>query len=374
MQKFTTHIVNNFGIHGRVYVLFISAFFAGLMLFPSSVFAASLSLDPDSGSYGPGDMFIVTIRLDTTPSECVNAAQVELSYPTDWMKVTAVSKGESLLSLWTEEPRIDVENGRVSFSGGIPAGYCGRVLGDPGKTNILLKLVFTIPGNMIGGKVATGPVPLALTFGSSSSILLNDGFGNPANLEFHNAILERSMVSSGLKNEWLDEVHADNTPPDAFTATVEHNPNMFDGKFFLAFTSIDKQSGIHHFEVREDDPERLDFVRGENNHAEFIQSQSLYYYELSDQELKSRITVRAVDNARNHTDSIIAPLNGSYQRVNPISKSNIFSWDNMLILAIVLVLITLLVVFGRFFYKRKNAQESSENTEQVNHEPPHHEQ
>lgn len=283
--------------------------------------AATISLDPKTGSFGPGDMFVVTIRLDTNTNECVNVASVELLYPTDWIKATVVSKGESLLSLFTEDPRIDTEKGIISFAGGIPAGYCGRIQGDPGKSNVLAKVVFYIPGNMIGGKVATGPLPLTLSFGSSTSVLLNDGFGTVAHLDVEGSTLLREMASTQLKNEWLDIVHADGTPPDQFSATIEHDENIFDGRYFLLFTTVDKQSGIHHFEVREDDPERLDFVRGKNTHAEFEESKSLYYYELKDQELKSRITVRAVDNARNHSDFISAPLRGAYSRNEGVSAT-----------------------------------------------------
>lgn len=330
----------------------------GLSIVPQTLFAASLSLDPTEGSYGPGDMFMVTIRLDTTVDECVNVAMVELKYPQDWMRATVVSKGESLLSLWTDEPVIDQEHGAVTFSGGIPAGYCGRVQGDPGKTNILARVVFNIPGNMIGGKTATGPVPLHLSFGSTTAVYLNDGFGTPAKLQTTGANFVRTMVSGQLKNEWLDVVHGDTIPPDAFTVSVEHDPNMFEGRYFLAFSTVDKQSGVHHFEVKEDDPGKLDFIRGENERAEFITSPSLYYYELKDQELKSRITVRVYDNARNYTDRIIAPLRGSYARVEGAPAPTPASQPSWLIYGS----LPLLLVLGAGYYlsaRRKSTESGS---------------
>ena len=307
-------------IHFALKSVFLATVLCGVFSVETA-FAAVISLDPEEGAYGPGDMFVVTIRLDTDVDECINAVMVELIYPADWMKATVVSKGESLLTLWTDQPLIDSKRGAVAFSGGIPAGYCGRVQGDPGKTNILARVVFNIPGNMIGGKTATGPVELPLLFGSSTTVLLNDGFGTPGHLTYKGAKLERLLTSSQLKNEWLDIVHSDEIPPDQFSATIEHDPNIFNGKYFLAFTTVDKQSGINHYEIREDDPERLDFVRGKDKRAEFIESKSPYYYELTDQELKSRITVRAYDNARNYTDKIIAPLRGSYARVGSENDS-----------------------------------------------------
>jgi hypothetical protein len=62
-------------------------------LLPTSVSAATLSIDPDTLTVGPGDTFVATIRLETLPDECVNAASVELLYPVDWMNASAVSKG-----------------------------------------------------------------------------------------------------------------------------------------------------------------------------------------------------------------------------------------------------------------------------------------
>ncbi len=309
----------------RCFAFFLLSLFA----LPLSVFAATLSLEPASGEYGPGDMFIVTVRLDTPINECVNAASVELFYPKDWVRPTAISKGESLFSLWVEEPNINEERGLITFSGGIPAGYCGRVQGDPGKTNILLRIVFTLPGNMIGGKVTSVPEPLVFSFGEGSRVLANDGMGTNMPLQLESTTLTRLLVSPGIRNEWVDIVRADDIPPDEFTVTIERDPNILEGKYFLAFTTVDKQSGIEHFAVREDDPERLGFVRGAPKPAEFVRSPSLYYYELSDQELKSRITVRAVDKARNYTDKVLPPTRGDYSRMTmneQVSRAESLPW------------------------------------------------
>lgn len=278
-------------------------------LLPTHVFAATLSIDPEILTVGPGDTFIATIRLDTLSDECVNAVSIELYYPSDWMNASAVSKGESLLTLWADEPFVDREHGRVFLSGGIPAGYCGRVQGDPGKTNILAKIIFSIPGNMIGGKTATGELPLAIMFGSSTRVLLNDGFGTPAPLFFNNAAYRRTLTSQGMKNEWLDMVHTDNIPPDLFTITVQHDTHAFEGKNFIVFSAVDKQSGVHHYEVTEDDPINLGFSYGKKIKSSFIVATSPYV--LTDQTLQSRIIVRAYDHAGNMQEAIHAPTNGT---------------------------------------------------------------
>lgn len=286
-------------------VISLTLFFASTSL----AYAATLSIDPSDGHFGPGDTFVLTVRLDTASDECVNAASVVINYPTDWMKASAISKGESLFTLWPEEPTIDLDNGVVRFDGGIPAGYCGRVQGDPGKTNILAKVIFTIPGNMIGGKTATGPESLAVTFGADTKVLLNDGFGTLAPLTLVSGAYIRELNSLGLKNEWIDLVHEDTVPPELFHVELAKEANIFQGKFFIIFSTIDKQSGVHHYEVSEDDPEQFGFVRGKKYEKSlFVTATSPYV--LLDQELKSRVIVRAYDHSGNVSEAILPPQNG----------------------------------------------------------------
>ncbi len=303
------------GIWGTMSIMhlrFLQRFFISILLAVSPVFlahAATLSIDPATGDFGPGDTFVLTVRLDLALDECVNAANIALNYPSDWMKASAVSKGESLLTLWPEEPLVLHEKGTVSFSGGIPAGYCGRVEGDPGKTNILGKIVFSIPGNMIGGKTATGSTPLELSFSPDSEVLANDGFGTPVPLALRGGAYVRTLTSSGKGNEWLDIVHGDDLPPDIFTAALITDPKTFQGKYFIVFSTVDKQSGVHHYEVQEDDPARFGMVRGKaGEQALFITATSPYV--LRDQELGSRIIIRAIDHAGNVQETILPPKDG----------------------------------------------------------------
>ncbi len=322
--------------------------------------AATLSIDPPDGHFGPGDTFVLTVRLDTSADECVNAASVVIDYPTDWMKASAISKGESLLTLWPEEPSVDLAKGVVSFDGGIPAGYCGRVQGDPGKTNILAKIIFTIPGNMIGGKATTGPEPLAVTFGPDTKVLLNDGFGTVAPLTLVSGSYVRELTSLGLKNEWTDIVHEDTVSPELFRIELQHDANTYQGKYFIVFATIDKQSGVHHYEVSEDDPEQFGFVRGKKyEKALFVTTKSPYV--LSDQELKSRVIVRAFDHAGNVGEAILAPQNGVKSALTPVSEggSPYRFWSTLLGATI------LAVAFLWYWLRRFKARGSNSEHESV---------
>lgn len=324
--------------------------------------AATLSMDPTRESFGPGDMFVVTVRIDTDKEECINASDVDINFPKDLVKVTAVSKGESLITLWTDGPLIENNKGRVSWSGGIPGGYCGRVLGDPGKTNILGKIVFSV----INTKSTDSEVPMPITFGSSTKVLLNDGFGTVAPLLLRDAALTRSLHSAGIKNEWLDIVHGDTTPPDQFDVTVHHDQNVFDGKYFIIFSTVDKQSGVDHFEVVEDDPSRLGFIRGGNEKAHPQIAASPYI--LRDQSLKSRVIVRAIDNAGNIEEIILPPTNGVFS-VSPVTSTGsiLTTYQEIWWSALALLLIA---IIGFLYWHHHSINKQEVPSESLIHEEP----
>lgn len=331
--------------------------------FPVFASAATLSIDPNHGNFGPGDMFVVTVRIDTDKEECINASDVDMTFPKDLLKVTAVSKGESLITLWTDGPLIENEKGRVSWSGGIPGGYCGRVLGDPGKTNILGKVVFSV----INIKPTDSETPMQISFGSSTKVLLNDGFGTAAPLVLGNAMLTRTVHSGGVKNEWLDIVKGDTTPPDQFDVSVHHDQNAFDGKYFIVFSTVDKQSGVDHFEVIEDDPSRLGFVRGGNDRAHPQAAVSPYV--LRDQSLKSRVIVRAIDNAGNIEEIILPPTNGVFS-VNAVTTTGSMFTKYQEIWWSLLALLFIAITGSLYLHHKKTGEQKEVPPEALTHEEP----
>ena len=344
--------------------LMYSAFFVSALLSPAGfVSAATLSIDPSHGSFGPGDMFVMTVRIDTATDECINAADIEVAFPNDLVKVTAVSKGESLMTLWTDGPSIENEKGRVTWSGGIPGGYCGRVLGDPGKTNILGKVVF----NVLPVKADSVELSMRFSFGSSTKVLLNDGFGSVAPLSVHGADLTRVLRSSGVKNEWVDIVRADTTPPDQFDVSIHHDSSTLDGKYFIIFSTVDKQSGVDHFEVMEDDPARIGYVRGKNEKAHFAPAASPYV--LVDQSLKSRVTVRAIDNAGNIEEAILPPSNGTFS-VNAASDTGSIASEYQDVWWFILIALFAGVIGFAYWHHHSTKEKEVAPAQPTNEEPP----
>ena len=209
---------------------------------PSAASAASLSLDPSSGTYGPGDTFIETVRINND-GDCINAANVALSYPKDTLRAVDFSRGDSIFSLWAVEPHIDTDLGTIVFAGGVPGGYCGRIAGDAGQSNVLGKIVFTV--------MNTTSKQAVVHFGASSAVYLNDGAGTLAKLTFQDATILISTTSPRTKNQWLAIVAEDTTPPQPFQVQVESTSGVYGGRYYIVFSTSDKESGLDHFEIFE---------------------------------------------------------------------------------------------------------------------------
>lgn len=245
-----------------------------LFSLPAGASAASLYLDPDTGTYGPGDTFIVNVRLNTD-GECINAANVVLTYPTESMRAVDFGKGGSIFPLWVVEPKLDTQKGLVSFAGGIPGGYCGRIQGDPSLTNTIGKVVFTMTRG--SAKSAT----IALT--SASALYLNDGRGTKITPELVNSSIKIAAEATQSENPWLGLVGDDKTPPDPFDIQIESTRGIFNGKYYAVFSTVDKQSGVDHYEMMINGT----WQRATSPHA------------VDDQTLRSGVEVRAIDKAGN---------------------------------------------------------------------------
>jgi hypothetical protein len=268
------------------------------IVLPADGEAATLYLDPDGGEYHPGDTFVVDVRLDPN-GDCVNVVSADITYPKEYLRASAFSQGESILTLWTEAPKIVSEEGRITFMGGVPGGFCGRIPGDPGYANIVGKIIFSVPATAPYG--VTPPVD----FLSSTQVLLADGRGTPAPLMTRRAVFTLASSTGASINEWLDEIREDDVPPEPFSIDLHRDPNTAAGKYFIVFQTTDKQSGVAKYELIERDRDRPQYVRGERSPAVWRPVESPYV--LTDQSLNSTIVVRAIDHAGQVREESLLP-------------------------------------------------------------------
>lgn len=242
---------------------------------PKEAGAVLLYLEPSEGEFQIDDTFIVEVKIDTE-GECINAIEVNLGYSKDILKAVEFSQGGSIVALWVQLPEVNQELGTISFSGGIPGGYCGEIPGDPGPSHLLGKIVFQVKQRK----------EAKIEFLEETQVLLNDGFGTPAELTIKGAVFTiLSEKTESPKDEWQEELEKDTIPPEPFEIEISQDPAIFEGKYFIIFLTTDKQTGIAYYEVKEGE---RDWKRAESP------------YLLEDQTLSGIIKVKAVDKAGNN--------------------------------------------------------------------------
>lgn len=130
-----------------------------LLVLPSATRAATLGLSPANTTVNIGSTISETVIVSSA-DQAMNAISGTISFPRDLLQVVSVSKTNSVLSLWVQDPTFSNTDGTISFSGIVPnPGYTG------GRGQVL-SIQFR------GKKVGTATV----TF-SSPQVLANDGNG-----------------------------------------------------------------------------------------------------------------------------------------------------------------------------------------------------
>ncbi|MEN9582924.1 MAG: hypothetical protein RL641_878 [Candidatus Parcubacteria bacterium] len=141
----------------RFFKLFL--FVALLVIIPHTSKAATLYFSPASGSYAVGDTFSVAVYTSST-DQSMNAMSGTVSFPTNILTATSVSKSGSIASLWAVEPSFSNSSGKANFEAVIlNPGY----IGNRGKT---ITINFKVK--------ASGTAQLSI---SGGSVLANDGSG-----------------------------------------------------------------------------------------------------------------------------------------------------------------------------------------------------
>ncbi|MDO8522779.1 MAG: cohesin domain-containing protein [bacterium] len=256
-----------------------------LLLISVSADAAFLYLEPSDGEHYLGDTFIVGVRIDTQ-NECINTVEANLSFSKDVLDVIDFSGGNSILTLWLQKPIIDNNSGIISFAGGVPGGYCGRLSGDSGESNLLGKIIFKVKQGGQGW----------VKFLNTSQVLLNDGLGTQAKVNTADAaFILRSAVATTSQDNWTKERAEDTIMPESFLMEISRDPSIFEGKYFISFSTQDKQTGIDRYEVLETRDRRQE--TGDKQQEIWKKTESPYL--LEDQTLSSIIKVKAIDKAEN---------------------------------------------------------------------------
>jgi len=305
--------------------------------------AALLYFDPDVSSVKRGDLVMVDLRLDVENEECVNVID-GVVYHDPSIKLVDISRGTSILSIWLEPPAIQASDNKVTFAGGIPGGYCGRIPGDPSLTNNVITLIFRSPGLTIGGGEAADQARVWV--GEESQALLNDGLGTKTTLLLQDAYISLNEGAGATQqDEWSELISSDNQLPSDFVINLtrddQNDDPAFSGRYFITFSAVDKQSGIDHYEVMEEPFSEFYSFKWGRADAPWITTESPYV--LTDQSLNSTIRVKAVDKAGNERIEILVP--DEAQRA--ISRDAIIFYSLVLLSIVLLVLLLAFALWKR---------------------------
>ncbi len=324
--------------------------------------SATLYMDPGVATLYRGDAITASVRImpDSQSGECINVIDAVIKY-SDNIQPVDVSVGKSIFNVWVEPPIINKEDRTITFAGGIPNGYCGRVEGDPRLTNIVAEIIFRSPGMQVGGSDGT---EVKIDFGEETRVFLNDGQGTEATLVALGATytLEKGAGASGIIDNWRESVRADDVPPEQFSIDLQKDDAgiNYNGKYFIVFSTSDKQTGISHYEIMEEPVLQFSQFSWGGVGVPWIRVDQNVYV-LEDQSLNSIIRVKAIDKAGNEYIATYIPEESK----QTLSRNELYTYIliTVMVVLFVVVLIMLIVYVRR---RRRLSAESTENESEFN--------
>ena len=343
------------------------------LLLPSLSYASTLYIDAPNAIYGPGDSFTVDLKIDVDDETCVNTIETGLEFHKDYLQILEFISGESLINIWLKNPGRDEiikanSEGVLNFSGGIPGGYCGRIPGDPGDSNIVGRIAFSIPGMIISDE-DRDELPIKIL--RESRVLLNDGLGTEDKIEFKDLMIDFRDKKTGLGDGWEKDIINDDISPEPFVVELYSNPGMYQGQYYIIFSTTDKQSGVDHYEVLEI---RSDDIIGEKPKVSFRDKlfgigrdvpewkKAQIPYLLLDQTLQSTIKVKAIDRNENERFVEFIPPENIRQVVKQNIKSNVIK--NTVIIFIIILLFILFIILSIIYHKKRKQYDYKEGEQQ----------
>lgn len=149
-------------------IIFLISFFA------THVEASVLGVYPSASSANVGNIVPVKV-LVSTKGQTINNVEGIISYSTDLLEVTSLSKNGSIFSLWFDDPSFSNNSGEVLFNGGLPSpgysGNSGEVITilfrtkKPGIASLVLKNSSVRANDGLGTNVLESTVNNTITIG-----------------------------------------------------------------------------------------------------------------------------------------------------------------------------------------------------------------
>ncbi|MBI3888447.1 hypothetical protein HY311_01495 [Candidatus Nomurabacteria bacterium] len=275
-----------------------------LLCIPVASYASEISFDSKGNQFTLGEEFIISMQVDTQ-GQSINAIEGSINFPIDLVDIKEVRDGNSVVNFWLEKPDIS-KPGVIRFAGITPGGFSGA-------RNALFSIVLRATGEGNG-----------IIYGTDLQSLLSDGMGTstPIKNESLPIVVSSKGTLDGFKPKFI---FPDTEMPEDFTPIITSDPGIFNGKYFLVFSTQDKSSGVNYYKVREG---RFGF---------FVEAKSPYL--LRNQSLSQKIYVKAVDKNGNEKVETLEPQN----------KQTLY--QNYVIFAIILTVIIFILFIKKIWLK-----------------------
>jgi len=282
--------------------------FLFVILIPNKTFSASVDIFSE-GEISVGDTNIFSVFLNTEDKliNSISGAVVLKSSESSVLKIEDISLVNSVFNMWPRKPSLEKEH-KISFVGGIPGGVKGDRL-------LLFKVIVKTDKK--------GDLSLS---SDGLVVYLNDGLGTSSVVSGGSNIIsiKEKEVGSVSKNKWEETISNDKISPQAFNVSLFQDSSLYDGKKFISFESIDTESGISYYEVKE-----------HNN--PFVRSGTEYVLIYQDKPVD--VVVVAYDKAGNF-------------RISKLKES--INWIGVIVVIIIIILIYQVVKLVIKRRKRKN--------------------
>jgi hypothetical protein len=301
----------------------LPAILLGFILFPYCASAQSLSLTSDKSTCNVGDDILVVLNLDTS-DKSINVVDGTVTFPTEFFDIQSIRTGDSFLTLWQERPTASA-GGKIVFTGGVPNGFIGQT------------------GNVFSFVLRAKKVGEASISVNNATVLLNDGLGTELNgVVFTPAkviITAPAEKTPGqtVPGENINEQQqpvVDKISPLPFTPVLARNPSIAGNKFFVSFSTVDKETGISYYKIREEYVLLPYF--GPLFFSDWQKAETPYILKL--QHWWSKIYIRAYDNAGNFREEIVT---------KPLDD------EGIIILKIIISATAIIIVLILFFFIKR---------------------
>jgi hypothetical protein len=265
------------------------------------VWAATVYVESTQTTVRVGDEFYIDVLLDTQ-QEIANTVFGSVTFDTNLFTYQEASTKDSSITFWIDQPQ-EYESGVIRFSGVTPGGFSGAAVG-------VVRLYFSVHAQ------GQGEIEL-----SDVGLLLHDGLGTAMSVDTRNIHIAVVAGDQRLKIR----PYSDEELPEPFVPIVATDPELYDGRPVLIFSTQDKDSGISHYTVREG-------IFGRSKDA-------VSPYLLTHDPGSVEIRVSAVDKAGNIREAKLYPHTGWFLQVTV--------YRVLSILGLSLVLICILVLYMR---------------------------